>query len=166
MKVTRNAARPLAPLALFIGMVVARPAAQEVAGAAEEMAVVEVVQRLFDGMRAGDSARVRSTFTADARLMSTAIREGEPLLRSVEIDRFVEAVGQPHDEVWDERIWDTEVRVDGVLATVWTRYAFYVGPRLSHCGVDAFQLFRASEGWRIFQIADTRHEAASCEDRG
>jgi hypothetical protein len=140
--------------------------AQEAARHAAESAVVAVVVQLFDGMRAGDSAMVRRTFAPDARLVSTSIRDGQPALQSVEIDRFIEAVGTPREEVWDERLWNVEVRIDANLATVWTEYAFYLDEELSHCGVDAFQLFRSSDGWRIFQIADTRRGADTCDIDG
>jgi hypothetical protein len=46
--------------------------------------------------------------------------------------------------------------VDGPLATAWMDYTFHVGERFSHCGVNAFQLFRSDDGWQIIQIADTR----------
>jgi hypothetical protein len=142
--------------------IAAHATAQDAPGDADKEAVVAVVVQLFDGMRAGDSAMVRSTFAPDARLVSTSSRDGQPVLQSVEIDRFVEAVGTPHEQVWDERLWDIEVRIDANLATVWTEYAFYLGEELSHCGVDAFQLFRGRDGWKIFQIADTRRGADTC----
>ncbi|MEJ2319022.1 MAG: nuclear transport factor 2 family protein [Gemmatimonadales bacterium] len=146
--------------------IAADASAQAAADVADEEAVVAVVSQRFDGMRMGDSAMVRRTFAPEARLMSTGIRDGQPTLQSVEIDRFVEAVGTPHEEVWDERLWNIEVRVDANLATVWTDYAFYLGDELSHCGVDAFQLFRSPDGWKIFQIADTRRGADTCEIGG
>lgn len=121
-----------------------------------EEEVMATVQRLFDGMRAGDSTVVRSVFHPGARLVSIGMREGAPMLREDAIDAFVAAVGTPHDEVWDERIWNSQVRVDGSLATAWMDYAFYLGERFSHCGVNAFQLFRGSDGWKVIQIADTR----------
>ena len=34
------------------------------------------------------------------------------------VDRFVQAIGTPHEDVWDEKIWNPEVRVDGVFATI------------------------------------------------
>lgn len=68
----------------------------------------------------------------------------------------------PHDAVWDERIWDTQVRIDGNLASVWTKYAFYLGPQFSHCGIDHFLLFRRAEGWKIIHLADTRRREG-CE---
>ena len=143
--------------------IAAHATAQEAARHAAESAVVAVVVQLFDGMREGDSAMVRSTFAPDVRLVSTSSRDGQPALQSVEIDRFLEAIGTPHEEVWDERLWNVEVRIDANLATVWTEYAFYLDEELSHCGVDAFQLFKASDGWKIFQIADTRRGADTCD---
>jgi hypothetical protein len=124
--------------------------------------VLAVVRRLFDGMRAGDSAIVRTVFDVNARLVSAAIRDGQPYARVTTAEEFIAAVGRPHDAVWDERIWDTEVRVDGNLASVWTKYAFYLGDRFSHCGVDAFHLVRRAEGWKIVDLADMRRQEG-CE---
>lgn len=126
------------------------------ASSADEAAVLAVLTRLFDGMRAGDSAAVRAVFDSSARLMSVAVRDGAPVVGAEPIDEFVRSVGTPHTERWDERIWDTRVLVDGRLATVWTPYAFYLGDRLSHCGVDSFQLFKGRDGWKIVYLADTR----------
>ncbi|HET6231484.1 MAG TPA: nuclear transport factor 2 family protein [Longimicrobiaceae bacterium] len=116
-----------------------------------------VVVRMFDGMRAGDTAAIRATLHPDARLQSVDVHEGRPAVRTIPMDAFLRAVGTPHAEMYDERIANVEVRVDGDLATAWMDYAFYVGPKFSHCGIDAFQLFRGPDGWRVLQIADTRH---------
>lgn len=118
--------------------------------------VMAVVQELFDGMRAADSTMVRSVFDETARLQATSYRDGEPQMRTMPIDDFVAAVGSPREEVWDEQIWDWEVRIEDNLATVWNQYAFYVGDNLHHCGIDAFQLFRGPDGWKIIQVADTQ----------
>jgi hypothetical protein len=48
------------------------------------------------------------------------------------------------------------VRIDGPLAVVTVDYSFYAGQQFSHCGIDAFQLFRGPAGWKIFQLTDTR----------
>lgn len=128
----------------------------------DEAEVLAVVQALFDGMRAADSAAVRSTLHPEARLVGVAEGEGGPALRAESMDGFVSAVGTPHEETWDERTWDPEVRIDGRLATVWVPYAFYLGETFSHCGYDAFQLYESAEGWKIFQIADTRRREG-CE---
>lgn len=150
-RVVRSAAY-LATLLVCMAVTPA-PARGQAAGEAE---VREVVERLFDGMLQGDSALVRSTFHAQARLMTTSIREGEPRLQEGSVDEFVRAVGTPHEEAWDERIEDLEIRIDDPLATAWMDYRFYLGERLSHCGINAMQLVRGVEGWKILQVVDTR----------
>ena len=129
----------------------------------EEAAVMAVVEGLFDAMRAGDSTAMRAALHPSATAATASIREGVPTLtRETSLDGFVQAVGTPHEDVWDERIWDAEVEVDGPLATAWMKYAFYAGETFSHCGVDAFQLFKGQDGWKIFHIADTRRQEG-CE---
>lgn len=125
-----------------------------------EQDVLAVVRRVFDAMRAGDSAMVRSAFDASARLISVSMDSaGNPRVSIADVDRFIAAVGQRHPEVWDERIWDTDVRVDAGLASVWTKYAFYRGEQFGHCGVDVFELVRRPDGWKIVHLADTQRRA-------
>lgn len=129
-------------------------------------AVRATVDALFDAMRAADSAAVRRVFAPDARLQTVVApdtTEDRPAsVRTTPVARFATAVGQPRAQVWDERIWDVVVQVDGPLATAWTPYAFYLGTELHHCGVNAIQLVRLTDGWRIQQLTDTRHPKASC----
>lgn len=131
----------------------------------ERAAVLAAVHRLFDGMRAGDSAAVRAVFHPAAFLATAVVREGTPQLQVDKLDEFVQAVGTPHEEIWDERVHGEEVRIDGALATVWTEYSFYAGGKFSHCGVDAFQLARSVAGWRIIALTDTRRREG-CRDGG
>lgn len=125
-------------------------------GSDDRSEVLAVVKRLFDGMRAGDSAMVRSTFHSTALLWSAGVRNGTPEARVDSVDSFVRAVGTPHPEKWDERTSGEIVHIDGTLAVVWADYSFHVGSRFSHCGVDTFQLARTTSGWKIVALADTR----------
>lgn len=140
-------------VAIALGLAVPAPIAAQ---SDHDTAVREVVDRLFSGMRSGDSTEVRSTFHPEARILTTALRDGAPLLQVGSVDEFVRAVGTPHEEVWDERIGEVEVRVDDPLATAWMSYRFHLGGTLSHCGVNAFQFTRTAQGWKIIQITDTR----------
>jgi hypothetical protein len=150
------AALLLVLLAGPVGPVAAQPDSSEV-----RSDVLAVVQRLFDGMRAGDSTAVRGVFTSAARMQSVQQEEDSLVLREGSVDRFVEAVGRPRDAVWDERIWDPVVHVDGPMATAWTPYAFYLGDALSHCGVNVFHLIRRGGEWSVFYLVDTRRQ--DCE---
>lgn len=115
----------------------------------------QVVRSLFAAMKAGDADAMAALLHPDARLVTTEERDGVPGARTVPVDQWLEGVGSSTREL-DERIHDTVVHVDRGLAVVWTRYELYVDGAFSHCGVDAFQLVRLPDGWRILDIADTR----------
>ncbi|MFZ6002204.1 MAG: hypothetical protein ACOYW3_16950 [Bacteroidota bacterium] len=132
---------------------------------ADGAAVMEPITKLFTGMNLGDSAMVHSAFVSSPNPMQTIARDknGAPVLRSGDLKGFLKAVGTPHAETWSEPIWDAKVDIDGNMAQVWVKYAFYLGKKFSHCGVDAFQLFKGPDGkWRIFNLADTR-QTEGCE---
>ena len=150
----------LAGLTLLAGA--APAAAQDPPG--DRAAVLAVVKRLFDGMRAGDSAAVRATFHPQALLASTVAKEGAATVRIDTVDAFVRAVGTPHAEVWDERIRNPRVELDGPLASVWVEYSFYLGNKFLHCGIDAFQIARDGDAWRIVALMDTRRRDG-CPDK-
>ncbi len=140
---------------LVVGTLILTPpiAAQSQSAEPEVMATV---RQLFDGMRKGDSAMVRAAFHPDAVLQTTGVRDGQPIVGKVAIDQFVRSIGTPRPQPLDERIWNEKVFIDGPLAVVWTDYALFIGTRFSHCGVDAFQLAKMSDGWKIIALVDTR----------
>ncbi|MEP0546133.1 MAG: nuclear transport factor 2 family protein [Rhodothermales bacterium] len=123
----------------------------------EAAAVMAPIHRLFDGMRAADTTMMRSAFHDGSTLLSVGLdREGTVTVRETPIDQFMTGVAQPHDEVYDERLGEPEIRIDGDLATVWVPYGFYLGDTFSHCGVNAFQLARLHGDWVIIHTADSR----------
>jgi hypothetical protein len=123
---------------------------------APEREVIEVVVRLFDAMRAGDSAAARTLFEPGARLQTVATRQGALVVSTDSLGMFMRAIGTPRPQVYDERIANEHVLIDGPYAVAWVDYTFYVDDQKSHCGVDAFQMVRRPAGWRIFGLTDTR----------
>jgi hypothetical protein len=108
--------------------------------------VLAVVQKLFDAMRQNDSSMARPLFHTKARLITALVRNGQPVVQVEEsAEPFIAAIGRPRNEVWDERLSNERVFVDGTLASVWTDYVFYRGTTLSHCGVDHFLLVKEVE---------------------
>jgi hypothetical protein len=144
--------RPL----LFLGatsLVLALPASAQ---SEAEKEVLTPIVALFDAMRKRDSTAVRAVFAPEARMVGVQERDGQVNLRYMNPNDFVRAVGAAPSPPWDERIYDPEVRVDGRVATVWVKYDFLAGDKWSHCGIDAFQLVKLADGWKITQLADTR----------
>lgn len=132
----------------------------------EQEAVINTIKQMFDGMRAGDSAMVSAVFVADAGMFTVFTdKNGDAQRRQGSLQNFLNAVGTPHDKVWDEKIWSYKVKIDGVLATAWTEYTFYHGGELSHCGVNAFNLFKSNDGWKIINVTDTRRKSNCIEDQ-
>jgi hypothetical protein len=148
---------------LVLGTCLLAPTAVTAQAADPRTEVTAVITRLFDGMRESDSTKVRSTFHADARLGTALLRDGVPSYRPDGVDGFVRAVGTPKEIIWDERIRNLHVEVDGPLATAWMDYRFYAGERFSHCGVNAMQLVRVAAGWQIASLIDTRRQPPECE---
>lgn len=121
----------------------------------DRAAVLAVVRTTFDAMRARDTALMRSVMDSGARLVTTASRDGSPIVRGSDMSSFIRAIGGATVKL-DERIFEPEVRITDNLATVLVRYTFRANEQLSHCGYDAFQLARTTTGWKIIAIADTQ----------
>lgn len=129
----------------------------------EEQSVMQVVTRLFDGMRTRDTTAMRAAFLPEARMYSFA-RDGS--IRADSPDAWITSIARaPADLVLDEVLHDPEVRVDGTIATVWVYYDFFAGERFSHCGYDAFQLLKAADGWKVASVTDTRRTEGCRQQR-
>ncbi|MGH7753386.1 MAG: hypothetical protein ACREN5_11285 [Gemmatimonadales bacterium] len=142
-------------LSIVAAAVLSGPVQAQQPVATPDPEILKTVQRFFDAMRTKDTTTLRALVDSGTRLVTTLTREGRPLMRGGSIDRFIQAVGAAQ-QPFDERIYEPEVRQDENLATVWTRYTFHLAGHLSHCGYDAFQLFKSESGWKVFHIADTQ----------
>ena len=148
--------------ALLLLVATAGPLRAQAPGAADTAAVLAPVHRLFAAMRAGDAAAARSAFHPEATLGGVGMKDGARVFSVMPASEFVEAIGKPHDQQWNERVGEPTLKVDGELATAWMPYWFYLGDTLSHCGVDFFELYRGTQGWQITRVADTRRREG-CE---
>ena len=128
----------------------------------DEAAVRAVIAQLFDGMRARDSLMVAGAFAPGAKLISSGIKQGAPVVDPITATDFASMVGKATGAKWDERIHDVTMQFDnGTLAAVWAPYEFYLGDAFSHCGVDAFHVAKLPEGWKIIALSDT-HRREGC----
>jgi hypothetical protein len=140
---------------LTAAVVPARLGAQ--ASSADRAAILTVVEKVFDAMRTRDTALLSQAFDSTGRLVSVNTRTSPPTVGLVLPARFGASIaGAPAGDVWNERIFDPDVRVDGDVAQVWAYYTFHRNKTFSHCGVDAFMLVRVGTTWKITQLADSR----------
>ncbi len=134
------------------------PTPRLAAQADEEKVVMQVVHDLFDGMREKDANKIRGVFAEGARLGRVG-RDGAVSYTAAE--QFAMTIGSIEASL-DERIWDWEIRIDGNVAQVWTKYDILIDSNFSHCGIDAFQLFNLDGEWRIVHLADTQRTGPDC----
>lgn len=135
------------------------PASARAQSADAKAEVMVVIKRMFDGMRASDSALVHGTFHPQLRMVTVGKGREGTLRVSVEEspEGFLKAIGTPRPAKLDERIWGERVEIDGALASVWVDYNLYVGDKFMHCGIDHFLLVRGDDAaWKIISLADTR----------
>ncbi|HKS26900.1 MAG TPA: serine hydrolase [Pyrinomonadaceae bacterium] len=119
-----------------------------------EAAVMKTVNQLFASMEARQTDVLRGLFIPEGRLISTMTRQGQATVRLLSLDDFIKMVADTK-EPYRERMFDSEVRVDGDVAAVWGRYDFHVGERLTNCGHNSLQLVRVQGEWKIASIAST-----------
>lgn len=152
-------------LFVFIQVLFPSHAAFAQEGTTDEQQIKEQIETLFDGMRANDGEAVRSVFAPNA-LMRTVVSDdmGNNSVREGDLQSFVSAVDRDKPEVWDERIHDIRIEMDGDLASVFTPYSFFRGEKFSHCGANSMQFVRLNGVWKIYFIIDTRR-TTECSDQ-
>jgi hypothetical protein len=115
------------------------------ADAADEKAVIDTVQRLFDAMKARDSKLAASVLMPEGRYASV-LDDGS--ITGATHAEFLTRLSTAKAALL-ERMWNPKVQIHGPIATLWTQYDFHRDGKFSHCGVDAFNLVKTPEGWKI-----------------
>lgn len=152
--------RLICTAAVLLSTLVAAPLSAQ---GADEQAVLDVVTRLFDGMRTRDTTAMRAAFAPGATMWGIS-RTGE--IEGESIDGWIASIPRiPAGQDADEVLHDPEVRIDGAIATVWTYYDLFLGERFLHCGYDAFQLVKAQDAWKIVSVTDTRRQEGCRKER-
>lgn len=130
-------------------------------------AILATVQKVFDAMRTRDTSLFSQAFDSSARLLGVSNRGGSSSVTLTTPAQFGAAIVRaPAGNVWNERIYDPEVRVDLPVAQVWAYYTFHLNSTFNHCGVDAFMLVKVGASWKITQVADSRRTEGCTHTEG
>ncbi len=114
----------------------------------EEKAVLAVTQRLFDVLATRDTGTARDLFLPGGRFVVVSEKDGKQVIAERSFTEFLDTLPKGKEKLL-ERMWNPQVTIHGLLATVWTSYDFHRDNRFSHCGVDAFHLVKTEGGWKI-----------------
>ncbi|MGE3467001.1 MAG: hypothetical protein AB7J13_08715 [Pyrinomonadaceae bacterium] len=128
----------------------------------DKTAVLAVVQKLFDEMAAANATGILATGTADNQLVAIQKgRDGKSRVSSINGEQFTKFFTKPG--AVEEVMHAPKVDIDGDWAMVWGRYVFFAEGKLSHCGINQFNLVRTDAGWKIANGASTMDPGA-CTD--
>ena len=121
--------------------------------------VKQVVVTFFKGFHAKDSITMKSV-CADKMILQSISEssKGNQLKKDSPQDFFRSIATIPATILFEERILNYSIQVDGAMAHVWTPYEFYVNNKFSHKGVNAFTLFKDNGQWKIVYLIDTRRK--------
>lgn len=122
----------------------------------EEMAVQQTIEDFFIGFHAQDSMKIKATVSEGVIMQRVSENEdGIGELRTDDFHKFLKGiVSIPKDRKFEEKISSYDIKIDGAMANAWTGFEFWMDGKLSHCGVNSFQLYNDGNGWKIFYLVD------------
>ncbi|MEZ4858764.1 MAG: nuclear transport factor 2 family protein [Flavobacteriaceae bacterium] len=125
----------------------------------------QLINTFFEGFHKGDTLLMKSVMVENLPNQTVFTnKEGKAQVVDGNISEFLKAIAnRPADQVWEEKLLDYKVQIDGNLAHVWTPYEFWFNGSFSHCGANAFTLGKADDGWKILHLIDSRRREG-CRD--
>ena len=165
--------RKLIPVFIFLfsGILIAQERTQmlkdSIAMVQHEMdkdAAVKLVEDFFVAFHQKDTLKLRKFTHPNIEMRSIAIdTSGNSTIKAEEYAGFLNNIATiPNSTRFEERLNSIAVYVNDELGNVLTPYTFFINGRLSHCGVNSFQLLKVDEEWKIINIVDTRKKG-DCE---
>jgi len=117
-------------------------------------AAISVVNQLFTEMAAANPAGIVALHTPTSDLAAVFKRDGKSRYQSFNGEAFSKMFTDK-TRVMREEMYDPKVEVHADWAMVWGRYVFFNGDKLSHCGINQFNLIRIDGTWKIANGAST-----------
>ena len=112
----------------------------------------------FDAFHKQDTTALKAMAKGNIKMQSISVnKDGKTVLSENNFYQFVHNISSiPKDRKFEEKLLDFNIQVDGNMANAWTSYEFWYQEKLSHCGVNSFQLIKEDEKWKVIYLVDTR----------
>jgi len=127
---------------------------------AQESEIQMTIGKFFNAFHQRDSIALKKVCSENLVLHSISESEKESKFSIQKASDFYKSIATiPLTMKFEEKILSFKVQIDGAMAHVWTPYEFYVNDKLSHSGVNSFQLYKENEVWKVVYIIDTRRKS-------
>lgn len=129
----------------------------------ERAEVKKTIDLFIEGTNNQDAEVINKVIDRSIGLLTVFYDGSKSILTAESIDMFFENIENEEVDGYREELLNYKINLSEVLATVWCDYNFYHNGIFSHCGENAFQLYKSSKGWKIIQITDTRYSKNQCK---
>lgn len=132
----------------------------------EEKKAEQLIDDFFTALHAKDTLALRDLADPEVKLQSIYTnKEGQTKLLTEEYSKFLKSLASIPDTIsFHEKLHGIDIKVNGHMANILAPYTVYVNGKISHCGVNSFQLYRRDEDWKVIYIVDTR-EFGGCDEK-
>jgi len=118
---------------------------------AQQADVKKVIEDFFVAFHAKDTIKIKEY--CDDKMILKIIEENKNQVFTQSFSDFFKSISSaPKEMKFEEILLSYDIKIDGKLASVWAPYEFYVNGKLSHKGVDVFQLFYDKKQWGIISL--------------
>ena len=115
--------------------------------------IKNVIDQFFNAIQKKDSTLMNSTILGDAQVWSRSNNEEHPSIDfRFSKDSTPRLSSMPNMK---EIALDYGITANNNIAVAWVPYEFWIEDKFSHCGVDAFTLFKKDGEWKIITLAYT-----------
>lgn len=127
---------------------------------AQESEIQITIGKFFNAFHQRDSIALKKVCSENLVLHSISESEKGSKFSIQKASDFYKSIATiPLSMKFEEKILSFKVQIDGAMAHVWTPYEFYVNDKLSHSGVNSFQLYKENDVWKVVYILDTRRKS-------
>ena len=122
----------------------------------DKAAAIGVVNQLFFEMASANPAGILALHTPTSDLAAVfKLPDGKTRYESINGEKFSQMFKDRSRGVMKEEMYAPNFEMNGDWAMVWGRYVFYVNDKISHCGINQFNLVRIDGTWKITNGAST-----------
>ena len=121
----------------------------------DKTAAIKVVDQLFFEMASANPAGILALHVGSGDLAAVQRGpDGKSRYSSLNGEKFSQLFTKK-SPVMKEEMYDPKFEMNGDWAMVWGRYVFWVDDKVSHCGINQFNLVRIDGTWKIANGAST-----------